>query len=101
MILLNEFKSCLPNDPVTDSIRAKALKKAKQQKLDNRCLRKIARVSTMQKLEASMVAGKARKDAMEIAADLLYDQTCIVALSKADTEIEIEQIMVSARKRQS
>ena len=39
------------------------------------------------------------KDAIDMANDLCYDAKCIEDLKKAENEIQIENILISARRR--
>ena len=96
---LADLKEFITDEQVGSKTKEKILKKAERAHLDNRCLKALKRAKTGRELYYAYHGGTARKDAIQIASELGYDEKCLKDLAVADTDIEIERIMVAGRKR--
>ncbi len=84
---------------VTNKYREKRIRTAKKIRLDERALRSISEAWTVGELEAAYDLGCARRDAVDAAKELFYDQQCIKAILKANSESEIEHALIAGRHR--
>ncbi len=76
----------------------RAIKTAKHCKYGDKCIADLEKCSTPKAIDKCLSIGQARKDAAEIAEDLRYSNKVIERIWSAESETQITNILIDARK---
>lgn len=76
----------------------KALKTAERGRYGEKCLAELKKCKTPNDIDRCLTMGLARKEAVSTATDLFYPEKVITKIWQANTEREITNILIDARK---